>query len=374
MAQTGHLVTVRRVKNCPLGYKPGDRMYFALPGVLKEDSDQVCALAIPDILPIIGRVDKAGENKAKAAEIGRSQFCTACKAINAFIEFDVVKGPPPVSGSAQDTGSIADPAFLEILRELKEFKVFAGLPTSSLVRFLPSVKRREIQGGDKVMEKGHRGDHLWLLTNGTVEVITTDAKGIDTVIASLGRGEVFGEMSLLTGEPVAATIRCSGTAKFLTIEKNEFERLLAHNPALNMYFTKLLAERLKNTSKRFMAEIEKGVLGYLSMIASPELMQALQATSRSGILHAKEDEKAIELYLHEGAIYRITPGGELDSDPEEAFYDFLTWRKGTFRFEPGVHPGERTFFKETTSLLLEGMRRVDEAAGAAAEAAEAAEA
>jgi CRP-like cAMP-binding protein len=350
------------VKNCPLHLKQGDRMLFVLPGIGKEESDQVCALATVDLIPVIGKMEKVAENAAKAREIGRSNFCTGCKAQNAFVEFEVVK--TSVAALAGDTGSIADPAFLETLKVLKDFKLFAPLPTRSLVRVLPCVKTRMFEEGDIVLRKGERGNHLFLLAEGGVEVVTLDANGVETVIAALGKGEVLGEMSLLTGEPIAATIRCTGSAKFLTIEKADFEHLLGANPALNMYFTRLLADRLKTTSKRFIDEIEKGVLGYLNMIGAAELMQALQGTARSGLLHAKEEDKAIEMYLHEGHLYRITPLGKSNRDPEEAFYDFLSWRKGTFRFEPGARDEKQSFFKESTALLLEGMRRVDEAHGA----------
>lgn len=331
-------------------------------GILKEESDQICGLAVADLIPVIQKMEKAGDNKGKAAEIGRSNFCTGCKHLKAFVEFQV--GKASVAQLAGDTGAIEDPSFLETLKTLKEFSLFAPLPTRSLVRILPCVRTRDLESGALVVKKGDRGDHLFLLADGEVEVLTVDANGVETILASLKKGEVFGEMSLLTGEPVAATIRCKGTVKFLTIDKHDFERLLAANASLNLFFTRLLADRLKTTSKRFINEIEKGVLGYLSMIGAPELMQALQATARSGTLHSREGEKSVEMYLNEGNIHRITPGGKSTSDPEEAFYDFLTWRQGTFRFEPGERTEERTFFKETTSLLLEGMRRVDEAAGA----------
>ena len=57
---TGYLATARRVKNCPLHLKPGDRMLFTLPSVAKEESDQICALACADMIPVIQKMEKAG--------------------------------------------------------------------------------------------------------------------------------------------------------------------------------------------------------------------------------------------------------------------------------------------------------------------------
>jgi uncharacterized repeat protein (TIGR04076 family) len=355
------LAAAKRVKNCPLSFKQGDRMLFHLPQIVKEECDHVCALAIADLIPVVVKMEKAGENKAKADEIGRSNFCTGCKEKNAFVEFQVSRGAPT---AAQETGEISDPVFLETLKELKEFPVFSTVPTRSLIRILPCVKRRRLADGAVLVEKGHRGDHLFVLSAGQIEVITVDANGVETVIATLGKGEVMGEMSLLTGDPIAATLRARGEATILAIEKHDFERLLSSSPALNLFFTRLLAERVKKTSKRFISEIEKGVMGYLNMINPPELIQALQGTARSGLLTAKDGEKSLEIYIHEGTMFRITPGGRTPKDPEEAFYDFLAWRNGTFRFEPGARDEKQVFFKEATSLLLEGMRRADEAGGA----------
>src|SRR5437868_4535333 len=210
----GYLATAKRVKNCPLHLKQGDRMFFVLPAMGKEESDQICALAAVDLIPVIHRMEKIAENAPKAREIGRSNFCTGCKAQNAFVEFEVTR--VAAAALAGDTGAISDPNFLEMLKALKEFKLFAPLPTRSLVRILPCVKTKDLEEGDIVMRKGERGNHLFLLADGGVEVVTVDANGVETVIAALGKGEVIGEMSLLTGEAIAATIRCKGTAKFHT--------------------------------------------------------------------------------------------------------------------------------------------------------------
>ena len=46
---------------------------------------------------------------------------------------------------------------------------------------------------------------------------------------------------------------------------------------------------------------------------------------------------------------------------EEVFYEFLSWSKGNFRFEPiRKEAPEKQVQRDTVGLLLEGMRRVDE--------------
>jgi len=170
-------------------------------------------------------------------------------------------------------------------------------------------------------------------------------------------------MSLLTGDPASATIRAKDAVRALAIVKEDFDDLLAKNPVLNSYFSKLLALRLKQTNtaanKAFLEELEKGVSGQLSMLAGAELIQAITVTDRTGTLSIRDGKRTLDLYFHGGQITHIENNQGLES--EEAFYDFLTWSKGSFRFSPGERPDlVRTFKKDTTGLLLEGLRRQDE--------------
>ena len=84
---------------------------------------------------------------------------------------------------------------------------------------------------------------------------------------------------------------------------------------------------------------------------------------RTGMLEIKEESgHHLDLFFHNGQIWSVDSDTD---DHEEAFYSFLSWTRGKFNFEPKDAPGERTFMKDTTSLLLEGMKRLDDASAAA---------
>jgi hypothetical protein len=64
------------------------------------------------------------------------------------------------------------------------------------------------------------------------------------------------------------------------------------------------------------------------------------------------------IYLHDGQIHEVKMGDQIG---EEVFYEFLSWSKGNFRFEPiRKEASEKQVQRDTVGLLLEGMRRVDE--------------
>jgi uncharacterized repeat protein (TIGR04076 family) len=338
------IATVDSAKNCPI-FKVGDKMSFALPEILTGESDALCGIAIADLLPWVIKLTAGGEGKDELL------LCRGCRGGKASAGFIIER-----------VGEIArDPKLTQKLSSLRTIPLFSSLPDRQLEKITPFLHEVEFTPGDEVMTAGEVGTALYVVMDGHVEVIkpSEEGTGQETVLATLAYGECFGEMSLLTGDPVTATIRAKSSVRALEIRKDDFDGLLSRNPVLNSYFSKLLALRLKKTSKQFLEEFEKGVTGNLQMLAAPELIQAITVTDRTGTLKVKDGKKWIDLYFKAGQIHNVETN--IERETEEAVYEFLAWRSGSFRFEPGERSGKRGFFKDTTGLLLEGMRRIDDA-------------
>ena len=101
------------------------------------------------------------------------------------------------------------------------------------------------------------------------------------------------------------------------------------------------------------------MLGKLSMISLPELTQTISSNQRTGVLNLYRGEETVEIYFADGQITNAICG---DVDGEEAFYAALAWTEGDFRFAPGEAAGERKISGDPMGLLMEGLRRLDEAA------------
>ena len=91
-------------------------------------------------------------------------------------------------------------------------------------------------------------------------------------------------------------------------------------------------------------------LASLVQMACTEQLQARLAVQRDG--------QEAQLYFEDGNIVHITLD---DREGEEVIYDLLAWEEGTFALEKGVPPPAHTVTSSWSSLLLEGMRRLDEA-------------
>ena len=70
-----------------------------------------------------------------------------------------------------------------------------------------SVNRRQFKVGETIIKQGDKGESMFLVTEGVVQVIIKDTKGKEIIIDNLTIGEVFGEMTLLTGSKRSATVK-----------------------------------------------------------------------------------------------------------------------------------------------------------------------
>ena len=341
------LARVEQVHDCPI-FKARDQMVFGLPELLAAESDAVCAIAVSDLLPWAIKLTAGGRDAPERL------LCRGCRGGRAQAGFSLEAHGETIS---------RDPHQTQRLVSLRSIPLFAQLPERQLEKIQAMIQETTFQPGEEIISFGQPGKALGILIKGQVEVIKPDEAG-EKLLGILSPGECFGEMSLLTGDPCSATIRARRDAppiKVYTISKDDFDGLLGRNPVLNRYFSKLLALRLNKMSKQFTEQSTGAVVGELHMIGPTELIQAITVTDRTGVLKVQQGRDAIELLFHNGQIWRITvPGG---GDPEETFYAFLMWSRGRFSFEPmetPPRPEERTVHKDTTSLLLEGMRRLDE--------------
>jgi response regulator RpfG family c-di-GMP phosphodiesterase len=100
-----------------------------------------------------------------------------------------------------------------------------------------------------------------------------------------------------------------------------------------------------------------GVSGSLTEMSLPDVVQILYHGRKSGKLGISSEGKRGEIHFCDGQIYDANFGDQLK---EEAFYEMLLLNGGDFELDPNFKPTERKIELGPESLLLEGMRRLDE--------------
>jgi len=100
--------------------------------------------------------------------------------------------------------------------------------------------------GQAIVRQGEQGDTLYLVARGEVGVrirVEGGAMVADREVARLGRGALFGEMSVLTGDPRTATVVALGDAALLAVDRDAFERILGAEPDLAQRLADVIARR-----------------------------------------------------------------------------------------------------------------------------------
>lgn len=131
---------------------------------------------------------------------------------------------------------------------LSAVDLFSVLSPSELDQLRRELVARRFGKGERVIEEGEAGHTFYLVASGEVSVRT--AKGHE--VTRLKRGSYFGEMSLLTGEPRAATVVALEDSVLLELDRPAFARMFVSHPGLARQLSALLAQR--RTQLRAVAE------------------------------------------------------------------------------------------------------------------------
>lgn len=129
---------------------------------------------------------------------------------------------------------------------LQKVSLFKGLRLEQIESIAPLFKLIKKRNNSVVLHFNQEGHYLYILRSGMVRITVPHTGSNDEeVIATLRAGDYFGEMSLLTGEPISATVKTSLDSEFLALEKNDFKKLLREYSAIAYTMSMILSKRLR---------------------------------------------------------------------------------------------------------------------------------
>jgi NTE family protein/lysophospholipid hydrolase len=100
--------------------------------------------------------------------------------------------------------------------------------------------------GEFLFRQGDEGDSLYVVINGRLRVVSRDAAGLEHVLDEITRGDIVGEMAVLTGERRSATVYAIRDTELIRLRRAEFNRLVEAHPQAMMRITQILVQRLRN--------------------------------------------------------------------------------------------------------------------------------
>ncbi|MBL8696959.1 MAG: mechanosensitive ion channel [Alphaproteobacteria bacterium] len=126
--------------------------------------------------------------------------------------------------------------------------LFRDFDDSLRQRIAGVMKVRLLRPGDVIMREGELTSSVYIVELGAVEVSMNMGEHGPRVVARLGTGDFFGEMSLLTGEPRSATLTAMCETKIWELDRESIEPILRSEPAIADRLSRVMAKRrLANT-------------------------------------------------------------------------------------------------------------------------------
>lgn len=101
--------------------------------------------------------------------------------------------------------------------------------------------------GQIIVTQGEPGDCMFAIQSGRVEVVKVDAEG-EVRVATLEEGDIFGEMAIFEREVRSATVRASGEARVLTVDKKTFLRRIQEDPSIAFNLVRMMSGRIRRLS------------------------------------------------------------------------------------------------------------------------------
>jgi len=138
---------------------------------------------------------------------------------------------------------------VQLKREiLARMTLFRALNDREILRLLQVVEVVAFKDEDVVIREGDKGEELFIVLTGSVRV----RRG-DTVLATLGPGDHFGEMALIRSQPRSATVVSDLDSELMVIRRSDFFEILRseHQLAVKLLwqFLTVLGDRLDETNR-----------------------------------------------------------------------------------------------------------------------------
>ena len=226
-----------------------------------------------------------------------------------------------------------------IQEHLKNIPLFKDLSDKYINSIAASFNEEHFQPGKIIFEAGDKGDCLYIIERGNVNVYISSLKSKEKIVLStLSKGDYFGEMALITGEPRSAAVETVNDVVLLKLDKKGFDKLIKSNPAITLSLSHMLSKRLKTsnikrieTEKFYQSKMTPS--GDLSKISLVNVLKFCEQNSLSGKLKLENAGKKAVFDFDKGQLQTI----KMDNLSEtEAMDTLLEWKEGKFIIEPSL--------------------------------------
>ncbi len=191
----------------------------------------------------------------------------------------------------------------ELAQALRQSNLLKALSPAQIRWLAGKVEVRRYESGQVVVEEGERGDGLYIIRFGEVQVLGS-LRGEEVELGRLGRHEQFGEISLLTGQPRSATVITTLDSELFFVPQEDFDELLRIRPELAIRLSQSLSESLRKVGKGY--KKTHRVIGCMSTLADHHGFHMALGLSRA--IATETGKRTVLLDLNRTHPFPLKPG------------------------------------------------------------------
>ena len=135
---------------------------------------------------------------------------------------------------------------VETLRQVPLFESLDDEAAHELCELFENLDRKS---GALLFRAGDEGDAMYIIEEGTVRIFVRAKDGHEVTLTELQRGDFFGEMALLDGQPRSADARVVENARLAILSREHFLSLTRSNPNVALEMLTALTNRLRQTDE-----------------------------------------------------------------------------------------------------------------------------
>jgi cAMP-dependent protein kinase regulator len=153
--------------------------------------------------------------------------------------------------AAQAKVVVEDPPATNL--EPEETSLFRDLKPQEFKQIVSKLSLHHYDEDTIIVKEGDPGASLFMIVQGEVRVLTKDTRKKEVVLANLGEGEFFAEVSLLTGKPRTATIMTNSVSDLLELTRSDYEKIINRYPRVKKVMEDFHLQRAYKTIEAMIA-------------------------------------------------------------------------------------------------------------------------
>lgn len=169
-------------------------------------------------------------------------------------------------------------------KALSTLPLFQNLSSAQLQRLNGMLHRRAFPAGTDIVTAEQPGEVAYIILEGTVKIHIEQSDGSNVILAILGPGEIFGEMSILENIGRSATVVTLEEATLLWMDRRVFEEFLYTIPELNHNLVRIFSRRLRLANAQIQSLATLDVFGRVARQLLAFAHEYGQPQSGNGVL------------------------------------------------------------------------------------------